>query len=57
MATNQLLKEKLDHDIEIERLYALIDGIAMHAMPDPKRLDKERVIHVIHYHINSICVE
>ncbi|MBE1553172.1 TetR/AcrR family transcriptional regulator [Sporosarcina limicola] len=52
-----LLKEGLDLELEIERLYAFIDGIAMHALLDPQRLDSERVIKTIEYHINSICVE
>lgn len=51
-----LLKERLDLNLEIERLYALIDGIAMHALLDPERVDRDRVINVIHYHINSICI-
>jgi AcrR family transcriptional regulator len=52
---NQLQKN-LDKDIETERLYALVDGIALHAMVDPKRLDKERILKLFVYHINSICV-
>lgn len=52
-----LLKRKINLDLEIERLYALIDGIAMHALLDSKRLSSDRVIQTIHYHIDSICNE
>ncbi len=52
-----LLRERLDLNLEIERLYALIDGIAMHALLDPERVDRDQVINVVHYHINSICIE
>ncbi|WP_438350310.1 TetR/AcrR family transcriptional regulator [Paenibacillus sp. FA6] len=53
--TMDLLKIDLNLDLEVERLYALIDGIAMHALLDPERLNSDRVIKTIHYHINSIC--
>ncbi|GIP56913.1 HTH-type transcriptional regulator PksA [Paenibacillus woosongensis] len=49
------LKEGLSLEFEIERLYALIDGLAMHALLDPDRVDRSRVIDVIRYHLDSIC--
>lgn len=52
-----LLKEGLDLDMEAERLYAMIDGIAMHALFDSERLQPERVKKTLRYHINSICVD
>lgn len=52
-----LLKKGLDLDLEAERLYALIDGIAIHALFEPERLEAERIKKTIHYHIESICVE
>lgn len=51
-----LLKEGVDLDLESERLYALIDGIAIHALFGAGRLDAERVKKTLHYHIDSICV-
>ena len=53
--TMDLLKTDLNLNLEVERLYALIDGIALHALFDPERLDSDRVIKTIHYHIDSIC--
>lgn len=49
------LKEGLSLELEIERLHALIDGIAMHALLDPERVNRSRVIDVIRYHLDSIC--
>ncbi|MCG3087893.1 TetR/AcrR family transcriptional regulator [Sporosarcina cyprini] len=57
LQATSLLKEGLDLDLESERLYSLIDGIAIHALLDPDRLDAERVKKTIRYHIDSICME
>jgi len=51
-----LLRKELDHTIESERLYALIDGLALHALLEPERLNSERMIGVLTQHIASICV-
>jgi AcrR family transcriptional regulator len=51
-----LLREQLDKSLEVERLYALIDGIAIHALLDPERLNKDRIQRLFVYHLNSICV-
>ena len=52
---NQLLKPNCELEREIERLYGLIDGLAIHAILDPNRLNPERVRKTIEYHIDSIC--
>ncbi|MEG7333992.1 TetR/AcrR family transcriptional regulator [Bacillus sp. 0102A] len=57
LAEFDLLKQDADKDIEAERLYALIDGLALHAMLDPVRINKDRIERVIMQHIESICVE
>jgi len=53
---HNLLRKELDHAIESERLYALIDGLALHALLEPERLNTERMIRVLTHHIESICV-
>ena len=53
--TMDLLKTDLNLDLEVERLYALIDGIAMHALLDQERLNSDLVIKTINYHVDSIC--
>jgi len=50
-----LLREGLDLEMEMERLYALIDGIAIHAFFEQDRLDANRITKTIRYHIDSIC--
>jgi AcrR family transcriptional regulator len=50
-----LLREGLDLDLEMERLYALIDGIAIHAFFEQERLNADRITKTIRYHIDSIC--
>ncbi|WP_301110000.1 TetR family transcriptional regulator C-terminal domain-containing protein [Sporosarcina sp.] len=51
-----LLKKDLDLDLEAERLYSVIDGIAIHALLQPERLDAEKVRRTISHHIDSICI-
>lgn len=52
-----LLRPELNKDNEAERLYALVDGLALHAMLEPERLDKQRIIRVLNSHMDSICRE
>lgn len=52
-----LLRPELDYTLETERLYAFIDGIALHALLDTKRVDYERIVNVVTYHMKSICTE
>jgi len=52
-----LLRPELDYTLETERLYAFIDGIALHALLDTKRVDYERIVNVVTYHMKSICAE
>ncbi|MGN7760782.1 TetR/AcrR family transcriptional regulator [Paenibacillus sp. 22594] len=52
-----LLRQGLDKDNELERLYALVDGLALHAMLEPERLDKQRILRVVTGHMDSICNE
>ncbi|WP_410771794.1 TetR/AcrR family transcriptional regulator [Fontibacillus sp. BL9] len=49
-----LLKQGARMDMEAEMLYALVDGLAMHALLDPQRLDKERVTRVLESYLDSI---
>jgi len=49
-----LLMEHISIDIEAERLYAVVDGLALHAMLDPARVNLERVTEVLQHHLDSI---
>ncbi|MGV3464598.1 MAG: TetR/AcrR family transcriptional regulator [Heyndrickxia sp.] len=52
-----LLRKNLNTELEMERLYSLVDGTSMHALLDPKRLDKDRIYKLFIYHLNSICID
>ncbi|TCZ70206.1 TetR family transcriptional regulator [Paenibacillus albiflavus] len=52
-----LLMEHIPTDIEAERLYAVVDGLALHAMLDPARVNLERVTEVLQHHLDSIFRE
>ncbi|WP_062107201.1 TetR/AcrR family transcriptional regulator [Bacillus niameyensis] len=53
---HQILRPSLDKVLEAERLYALIDGLALHALLEPQRMSKERIVNLIEYHLKMICV-
>ncbi|WP_371176525.1 TetR/AcrR family transcriptional regulator [Bacillus atrophaeus] len=52
-----LLQNHLDKEIETEKLYALIDGLALHAMLEPERVNKKRIERVLIQHLHSICAD
>lgn len=52
---NNLLRQDLDKEVESERLYALVDGLALHALLEPERLGPKRIVDVLTHHIVSIC--
>ncbi|MGG3885809.1 TetR/AcrR family transcriptional regulator [Brevibacillus panacihumi] len=49
-----LLKKGLDLETEAEKLYAIIDGIAVHAMLESQRLLPERIEQVLRHHLDSV---
>ncbi|WP_276358012.1 TetR/AcrR family transcriptional regulator [Cohnella caldifontis] len=51
-----LLRPELDPEEEAERLYALVDGLALHVMLDPARIGRERIVRLMAGHLDSICV-
>lgn len=53
----QLLKRGLNKEMEVEKLYALVDGLALHAMLEPRRMDKQKIERVLSSHIQTICEE
>ncbi|MCU6711736.1 TetR family transcriptional regulator C-terminal domain-containing protein [Paenibacillus sp. J5C_2022] len=57
MKESGVLRPELDCELEIERLYALIDGIALHAFLDTKRVSYEQIENLVAYHMKSICTE
>ncbi|PSL41811.1 TetR family transcriptional regulator [Planomicrobium soli] len=51
------IKKNLDIGIETERLYALINGLALNSLLNPDELSAQRVEEIILVHLNSICKE
>ena len=49
-----LLRKELDKEMEAERLYAVIDGLALHAYLEPQRVDGERITKVLEHHLASL---
>ncbi|SDM27199.1 TetR/AcrR family transcriptional regulator [Sediminibacillus halophilus] len=47
MESNGLLRPGIDRQLEIEKLYAMVDGLALHVMLEPERLTENQVEKVI----------
>ncbi|QOS79763.1 TetR family transcriptional regulator [Paenibacillus sp. JNUCC31] len=45
----------MDAEIETERLYALVDGLAIHMLMQPERLTVQKVENVIGQHLSMLC--
>ncbi|GAB6992593.1 TetR/AcrR family transcriptional regulator [Paenibacillus pini] len=51
-----LAKSELNIPIEIERFYALIDGLAIHAILRPDKVSSEMIQRTIQIHLDSLCI-
>ncbi|MFP3390402.1 TetR/AcrR family transcriptional regulator [Brevibacillus sp. SIMBA_040] len=49
-----LLPKNVDKELETEKLYAIVDGLALHALLDPKRLDGERMERILVQHLTEL---
>ncbi|MEA3568608.1 TetR/AcrR family transcriptional regulator [Paenibacillus phoenicis] len=54
MDQHGLLQAGLDREMETVRLHALIDGITLHALLDPLRVDPDKINRVLKAHLDSI---
>lgn len=52
---NKLLRPGLDLEFEAEKLYALIDGLAIHRVLHPNQLSVERMDKLLESHLLSLC--
>lgn len=57
LALLNLLGKEADLSIETERLYALINGLAIELSLRPEMLENKKTENLIMYHLNSICIE
>lgn len=56
LEVNGRLKPDLEMVEEIEILYALVDGLAIHCLFEPQRLTKERIVPIILKQVNRILL-
>ncbi|GED68761.1 HTH-type transcriptional regulator PksA [Brevibacillus reuszeri] len=49
-----LLPKKMDKELETEKLYAIVDGLALHALLDPKRLDGKQMERILVQHLTEL---
>lgn len=52
-----LLDKEADLHLETERMYSLLDGLALDGMIRPELLEANKLKRIIVYHLNSICNE
>jgi len=45
----------LDAALEAERLFALVDGLAIHAVMQPDRLTPDQIRSIVIHHVQSLC--
>ncbi|MCI3923929.1 TetR/AcrR family transcriptional regulator [Paenibacillus sp. TRM 82003] len=57
LSAHGLLRADIDVDVETETLYALVDGIALHALLQPARMTKSRVERVLTRYLDAILIE
>ena len=50
-----LAKEGLDFEMEVNRLHAIVDGMAMHHLLNPEQFTREKMIQTLKYHLQSLC--
>ncbi|WP_334073659.1 TetR/AcrR family transcriptional regulator [Paenibacillus sp. A14] len=50
------LKPDIHLELEIEKLYALVDGLALHAMLEPGRLNRDKIKAILESHLSSVCL-
>ncbi|WP_163855255.1 TetR/AcrR family transcriptional regulator [Paenibacillus elgii] len=57
LVESNLAKSGLDAALEAEKLYALVDGLAIHQLMQPGRLSPERLEYLLDQHLSSLCIK
>lgn len=52
-----LARPNLQREVEIDRFYALVDGLAVHKFLQPNQLPVERMRAIVSHHLASLCRE
>lgn len=55
LVDSELTAAELNIDLEAERLYALIDGLVVHAVVRPERVTEELLVAVLARHLDELC--
>ncbi len=50
-----MAKDELDLDMEVNRLHAIVDGMAMHHLLNPEQFSHESMMQTLNYHFRSLC--
>ncbi|WP_339275488.1 TetR/AcrR family transcriptional regulator [Paenibacillus sp. FSL W8-0426] len=50
-----LAKPDMQEQLETERLYALIDGLAVHAILNPEQMEPQLLEDIVELHLSSLC--
>ncbi|MFD1451799.1 TetR/AcrR family transcriptional regulator [Oceanobacillus sojae] len=50
----EIAKEGLDLELEVNRLHAIVDGMAMHHLLNPEQFTHEEMIKTLNYHLQSL---
>ncbi|GAA0835854.1 TetR/AcrR family transcriptional regulator [Paenibacillus glucanolyticus] len=57
LVTHELAKPELDLEYEKERIYALVDGLAIHHIMRPQQLTQDKIEKIIDQHLQSLCID
>ncbi|SFE61444.1 transcriptional regulator, TetR family [Paenibacillus algorifonticola] len=52
---HKLAKPEINSELEAEKLYALVDGLAIHQFMQPGRLSAQRLEEILDQHLNMLC--
>ncbi|MNI19840.1 HTH-type transcriptional regulator BetI [compost metagenome] len=52
---DELMDKPEDRDIEVERLYALLDGLALHGVMQPSQITPDRIRAIVQHHLKTLC--
>jgi len=55
LVKNKLARPGIDVEMETEKLYALIDGLAIHRLMQPERLPNERLEGIVEAYLQALC--
>ena len=48
-------KDGLDLELEVNRLHAIVDGMAMHHLLNPEQFTEDDMKSTLTYHLQSLC--